>query len=143
MNLFNRSISINVQLVDEKSVRVNGCFLDSHHEICLTLGVDIERYTINSATGEFRRAPHTDCEKAQILINSLVGINLNNNVRRQIQKAVGIDYGCTHLVDLTLECVKGLIQAKFQLMHLTMPPEEIRDVVGKYLEGSCLHYKKA
>jgi len=116
MYLFNRSISVNARSIDEKTVIVDGFLLDSHHELCITLGVDLESNTITSADGEFRRVPHTDCGQTQKLINNLVGVDLNCNVRKQIQVAVGLNNGCTHLTDLTLECVKGLLQAKFRLM---------------------------
>jgi len=142
MYLFNRSITVNVRSDDEKTVTVDGFLLDSHHELCLTLGVDLESNIITSAESEFRRIPHTDCGQTQKLINNLVGIDLNRNVRKQIQAAVGMNYGCTHLTDLTLECVKGFRQAKYQLMHLTLQEEEIKGLVEQYLEGSCLHYKK-
>ena len=141
MYLFNRSISVNVRSEDEKTLTVNGFLLDSHHELCITLGVDLESNTITSADGEFRRVPYTDCGQTRKLINNLVGVDLNRNVRKQIQVAVGLKYGCTHLTDLTLECVKGLRQAKFQLMQHTMQEEKIKGLVEQ-LEGSCLHYKK-
>ena len=142
MYLFNRTISVNVRSEKENTVTVEGVFLDSLHELCLTLEVDMESYIITSADGKLRRVPHEDCGQTQKLINNLVGVDLNRNVRKQIQAAVGLDYGCTHLTDLTLECIKGLLQAKFQLMHLTMQDEEIRGLLEQYLEGSCLHYKK-
>ena len=143
MYLFNRSITVNVRTKDEKTVTVDGYFLDSHHELCLTIEVDIESNIITSANGEFRRSPHPDCEQTQKRIKNLVGVDLNRNVRRQIQAVVGLKQGCTHLTDLTLECVKGLIQAKFQLMHLTMQEKEISVLVEQYLAGSCLHYKES
>jgi len=142
MYLFNRSISVNVRSVDEKTVTVDGFWLDSQHELCLTLQVDLESNTITVANGEFRRVPHKDCGQTQKLINNLVGIDLDRNVRKQVQVAVGLNYGCTHLTDLTLECVKGILQAKFRLMHLTMQEEEIKGLAQQYLEGSCLHYKR-
>lgn len=142
MYLFNRSISVNVRSVDDKTITVDGFLLDSHHELCITLGVDLGSNTITAADGEFRRVPHTDCGDTQKLIKNLVGIDLNRSVRKQIQVAVGLNYGCTHLTDLTLECVKGLLQARFRLMHLTMHEEEIKGLVEQYLEGSCLHYNK-
>lgn len=141
MYLFNRTISVNVRSADGKILTVDGTFLDSHHELCLTLEVDMENYTIIGADGELRRTPHVDCGQTQERIKQLIGINLTRNVRKQIQAAVGLSEGCTHLTDLTLECVKGLIQSKFRLMHLTMPPEEIKNQVETYLKGSCLHYK--
>ena len=142
MYLFNRSISVNVRSKDEKTFMVEGVFLDSQHELCLTLEVDLASYVITSADGELRRVPHSDCGQAQKLINNLVGIDLNRNVRKQVQVAVGFKDGCTHLTDLTLECVKGILQAKFRLLHLTMQEEEIKGLAQQYLEGSCLHYKR-
>ena len=142
MYLFNRSITVNVRSIDGKSVTVDGFFLDSHHELCITLGVDLESNTITSAEGEFRRAPHSDCWQTQEKINKLIGVNLNRYVRKQIQIAVGLEEGCTHLTDLTLECVKGIIQAKFRLMHLNMQADEIQPQIQQYLAGSCQHFKK-
>ncbi len=143
MYLFNRSISVNVRSKDEKTVTVDGFFLDSHHEICLTFDVDLESYKITSAFGELRRAPHSDCEQIQVRIKELIGINLKHDVRKQIQAAIGLNEGCTHLTDLALECVKGLLQAKFVLMHRSMQPEEFYVQLGQFLEGSCLHFNKS
>jgi hypothetical protein len=142
MYLFNRSISVNVSLEDEKTVRVNGVFLDTQHELCLTLEADLKSYTITSAVGELRRTPHADCGPVNERIKELVGVNLNRNVRKQVQAAVGLEHGCTHLTDLTLECVKGLLQAKYQLMRLTMQPAEMKVQVEQQLKGNCLHYKR-
>ena len=142
MYLFNRSISINVSLVGEKILTAKGIFLDSQHELCLTLEVDLDSYTISSADGELRRAPHIDCIHIQERIHELVGINLKSNVRKQIQAAVGLEYGCIHLTDLALECVKGLRQAKYQLMYSTMKPAEMKVEIEQQLKGICLHYKK-
>ncbi|HZK85640.1 MAG TPA: DUF2889 domain-containing protein [Desulfosporosinus sp.] len=142
MYLFNRNITVNVRTEDEKTLTVEGVFLDSHHELCITLEVDLESYKITSADGELRRVPHLDCKQTQNLISNLVGIDLNRNVRKQILLAVGLNKGCTHLTDLTLECVKGLIQARFHLMRLRMPALEIKGIVRQYLAGSCLHFKK-
>ena len=143
MYLFNRSITVNVRSLDGKLMTVDGFFLDSHHELCLTLGVNLESNTITSAEGEFRRAPHSDCGLTQEKIEKLIGVNLNRYVRKQIQAAVGLEHGCTHLTDLTLECVKGIIQAKFRLMHLNMEAKDIQPQVQQYLAGSCQHYKKS
>ncbi|AFQ46441.1 DUF2889 domain-containing protein [Desulfosporosinus meridiei] len=142
LHLFNRSISISVRSKDKDTLTVDGTFIDTHHELCLTLEIEIKTRTITTAMGEFRRAPHTDCAETQKRIPKLVGINLNKNVRRQVQAAVGLKEGCTHITDLTLECVKSLMQASYQLMHLTMREEQITEIVENYLEGSCFHYNK-
>lgn len=140
MYLFNRSISVSVRSEDQKIIIVDGTFLDTHHEMCLTLQVDLESYTIISANGELIRTPHLDCKIVKERINELRGINLSHNVRKQIQAVVGLEEGCTHLTDLALECVKGLVQAKFRLMHLNMSPEELKIELEKTLNGGCLHY---
>lgn len=146
MYLFNRSISVNARLADKRTVTVDGFFLDSHHELCLSIKVDLESNVITSAEGEFRRVPHTDCAFIKERINQLIGLNLNRNVRRQILTAVGLKEGCTHLAELALECVKGLMPARLQFMRLTMREEETNEIVEHYvedyLEGSCRHYKK-
>ncbi|WP_045574300.1 DUF2889 domain-containing protein [Desulfosporosinus sp. I2] len=141
MYLFNRSISVNVRLEDKETLRVEGFFLDTHHELCLSIKVDLESNTITSADGELRRVPHTDCAYTKDRIKKLIGTNLNRSVRRQIQAAVGLKEGCTHLTDLALECVKALMQARYQLMNLTMREEEVNKMVEQFLEGSCQHYK--
>lgn len=142
MYLFNRSISVNVRTIDLKTVSVDGIFLDTHHELCMTLEVDAKSQTITAATGEFCRFPHTDCVKTQELIKKLIGINLNKNVRKQVQAAVGHKDGCTHITELTLECVKGFLQATYKLMNLAMPADEVDKLIEQYLEGSCFHYQK-
>lgn len=142
MYLFNRSITVNVQMEEENIVIIQGVFLDSHHELCLTLKVDFKNNEIVAANGEFRRSPHIECKQIEVKIKDLVGINLNGNVRCQVLKAVGLEHGCTHVTDLTLECVKGLVQSRLKLMHLTLSTEETKDLVEDYLSGTCLYYKK-
>lgn len=142
MYLFNRSISVNVRSQDMKILNVEGVFIDTHHELCLTLGIDIETYTIVSAQGELRRSPHSDCRETQKQIEGLVGIDLRKNVRRQVLAVVGLKDGCTHIADLTLECVKGVMQATYQLMHKTMQAEQVDKIVNQFLAGSCFHYQR-
>jgi len=142
MYLFNRSISVNVRSIDTKTVSVDGVFLDTYHELCMTLEVDVESQTITAATGQFCRFPHTDCAETQERIKRLIGTNLNQNVRKQVQTAVGQKNGCTHITELTLECVKGFMQATYKLMNLTMPAEQVDELIEQYLEGNCFHYQK-
>jgi len=139
--LFNRSININVRSSDSTILTVNGTFLDSHHEICLTLVVDILTYTIVGAEGELLRTPHGNCRETRQLIENLIGLTIDKGIRRKLQSAVGYENGCTHLFELALECVKGLIQAKYSLMNLTLSPEQVTTYVEEYLRDSCYHYQ--
>lgn len=141
MHLFNRSITVNVQTDDHKLARVSGVFLDSHHELCLNLTVDLENATVTTATAELRRTPHPDCGEVEKQVQQLVGFKLTHGVRKKIQAAVGQEAGCTHLSDLTMECVKGFVQARFGIMDQTMPEAELNAYVEDYLKGSCHHFR--
>jgi hypothetical protein len=142
LNLFNRTINISVNTVDEQHVQVNGVFMDSSHELVLSLNVDIDHFVITAAQGELRRAPHEDCQETAQDVQNLVGIDLNRNVRRQVVNAVGGEKGCVHFEELALECVKGVKQAKFRLLRLSRPAEEVRATIYDILEGTCHHYQK-
>lgn len=142
MNLFNRTITVSVQTKGEKHVAVDGIFIDSHHELYLSLTVDIETFKVTDAYGELRRGPHEDCFVTEKKPSNLVGLDLTRNVRKQIITAVGGNQGCTHFEELALECVKGLKQAKFRLMKLSMPTEEVDNLINDYLKDSCYHYRK-
>lgn len=142
MYLFNRSISINVQSEDGKMLIVNGLFIDMHHEICLTLTVDFEQYVILNAEGELIRTPQQECRQTKELLRNLNGLSLEKGVRKRIQAAVGLNSGCTHLVDLAVECVKGVLQAKFRLMQLSLSKEEFEQKLHEHLEGTCYYHNR-
>ena len=142
MNVFNRTITVSVQTKDDQHVVVDGIFIDSHHELFLNMTVDIESFKVIAAYGELRRAPHEDCLITGKLTLNLEGIDLTRNVRKQIAAAVGGERGCTHFEELALECVKGFKQARFRLMRLTMPLEEVNTQLNDYLKGSCYHYRR-
>lgn len=128
--------------VDEQHVQVDGVFMDSNHELVLSLNVDINNFVIIAAQGELRRAPHEDCQETAQYVRNLVGINLSRNVRRQVVNAVGGENGCVHFEELALECAKGAKQAKFCLLRLRRPAEEVRATLYDILEGTCHHYQK-
>ncbi len=140
MNLFNRTISVSVRDIDEQHVVVDGVFIDSLHELVLSMTVNIKEFIVTASHGEFRRAPHEDCLCTVILTENLVGINLIRNVRRQVVTAVGGEKGCVHIEELALECVKGVKQANVALMRLSMPPEEVHSQIYDILEGTCHHF---
>jgi hypothetical protein len=142
LNLFNRTINISVKTVDEQHVQADGIFMDSNHELVLSMIVDIDKFVITSAQGELRRAPHEDCRETAPCTQNLAGVDLSRNVRRQVVAAVGGGNGCVHFEELALECIKGVKQAKFRLMRLSRPAEEVHETIYDILEGTCHHFKK-
>lgn len=140
MNLFNRTISVSVKDIDEQHVVVEGVFIDSFHELVLSMTVNIENFVVTASQGEFRRAPHEDCLCTVNLTGSLVGIDLKRNVRRQVISAVGGKRGCVHVEELALECVKGVKQANVILMRRRLSTEEVYSKMFDILEGTCQHF---
>jgi Protein of unknown function (DUF2889). len=132
---------VNITTENNKIATINGIFLDTNHEICLTLTADLDTFLILSASGELRRTPHEECLHCESLIPSLAGLQIGPTLNKKIKAAVGLEYGCAHLADLALECVKSFFQGKFTVMQRTQTIEEIETQVGTYLKGSCYHYR--
>lgn len=142
MNLFNRTMTVSVNTLDEDRAVAQGVFIDSHHELVLSMTVNMNNFKVLEAEGELRRAPHQDCISTDERVKNLIGIDLTHNVRRQILRAVGEEAGCTHFTELALECVKGIKQAKFHLMGLELPPEVVHSQLQDLLKGTCFHFRK-
>jgi len=141
VNLFNRSISVSITTEDKKTATINGIFLDTHHEICLTLAADLDTFKILTAGGELRRVPHEDCRHCERLIKNLAGLQIGPALNKQIKACVGSESGCAHLADLTMECVKSFIQGKGTMMLQNLCEEESDLFIGTFLKGTCYHYR--
>jgi hypothetical protein len=141
VNIFNRSISVSITTEDKKIATINGIFLDTHHEICITLTADLDTFKILTASGELRRVPHEDCLHCESLIKNLTGLQIGPALNKQIKACVGLESGCAHLADLAMECVKSFIQGKGNVMQQTLSEEEVDLIIGTFLKGSCYHYR--
>ncbi|MDR3288410.1 MAG: DUF2889 domain-containing protein [Peptococcaceae bacterium] len=145
MNLFNRSITVNVNTADKKILEIAGTFIDSYHELYITLVVDIEQNQIDEARGEMKRTPNEHCFYVEGLIPQLKGISLETGIRKRVLQTVGGSGGCTHLTELVLECIKGAIQGRFKLMELSRPELSLEDLVrtgASMYKNSCYTYSK-
>lgn len=141
MNIFNRSISVSITTEDKKSATINGIFIDTHHEMCLTLTADLDTYKILAASGELRRVPHEDCRHCESQIKNLAGLQIGPALNKRIKACVGFESGCAHLADLAMECVKSFIQGKGTVMQQSLSEEEVDLFIGKFLKGTCYHYR--
>lgn len=141
MNLFNRTITVSVKKIDEQHIVVDGLFMDSYHELILSMTVNIKNFVVTASQGMFQRAPHEDCLSTGKHAGNLVGIDLSRNVRRQVITAIGGENGCVHFEELALECVKGMKQANVRLMKLSLPEDEVHSQLYDTLEGTCYHFR--
>lgn len=142
MYLFNRTISTQTRTDDGKLIFVEGLFLDTYHEINLSLTIDRKQRKIIQAEGELRRTPFSDCSAAQAKIKALEGIEFGTQLRKKLQLAVGGEQGCTHILELALECVRAAFQSEYRLMRDELSEEERDRRVLNLLEGSCFHYRR-
>ena len=141
MYVYNRSLNVNVQSGQGEMVLINGVFLDTFHEMCLTLEINLNTLTVIKASGQLKRLPHQDCADVENRIPLLTGLTLRKGVRKQIKQAVGGREGCTHLADLALQCIESLVQARYSIMKEIMTQEEIFTANEQFLQGTCYHFR--
>ncbi|HWI54309.1 MAG TPA: DUF2889 domain-containing protein [Desulfobacteria bacterium] len=137
MALFNRTKSCSVELLNETLLEVKGLFIDSFHEINLTLHVSISNLEIVWAKAEMVRTPHPACMEAAVEGEKLIGIKIGPGSRKAIQEAVGHSHGCTHIADLALDTAKAAIQANFKLQRSDMTREQRHEMFVEKLAGTC------
>ena len=106
-NLFHRHKNVAVWQCGEEGLQATGSFLDSFHEV----GVLVDC----SATGRigrfdatFMRAPDRICFGTVELVQALVGQNVNELSRRDINRCAGGGEGCAHLLDISRDTLAEL-----------------------------------
>lgn len=141
MNVFNRSVTVNVSVLDEERVVANSVFIDSYHEFVLNLTVDAKRFIVLDAEGQINRCPFQECASIVTKVKKLIGLDLSHSVTKQVKYAVGGESGCTHFTELTLECVKGIRQANYRISEMKMPIKDVHANYDNLLKGTCFHYR--
>lgn len=137
MAIFNRSKFCSVDQIGPDLLEAKGTFIDTVHEINLTLQVKIDNLEILSAKADMVRVPHKTCEEAQGEDSKLVGIKIGAGSRKAVQNAVGHDHGCTHLTDLTMDLIKAVVQANYRLENRALTKEQMLTKHVVSLGGSC------
>lgn len=140
MALFNRVKSCSVDEINNGLFKANGTFIDTYHEINLTLHVKKNDLEIVWAKAEMVRIPQTHCAEAQGQDRFLVGIRIGPGLRKAIQNAIGNDRGCTHLADLALDLVKAVIVANNKAGEPFLKKEELEDKYINLYGGTCNHW---
>lgn len=139
MAIFNRVKTCTVEQPADGIFEVKSTFIDSFHEINLTIQVDYKLMEIISASACMVRVPHPDCRVAESQAGNLAGIKIAHGARKAILGAVGHAHGCTHIADLALDAVKAAIQANFKIQARELSQEERTAKLYEQLAGTC-HY---
>ncbi|MDA8212795.1 MAG: DUF2889 domain-containing protein [Clostridia bacterium] len=140
MALFNRVKSCSVDELDQSLLEAKGIFIDTFHEINMTLHVNKDNLEIVWAKADMIRLPQAYCKEAQKQDRNLVGIKIGPGVSKAIQNAVGSDRGCTHLADLALDLVKSVIVTNTKLKLQGLSKEEIEEKLTDMFGGTCYHW---
>ncbi|MFZ3170406.1 MAG: DUF2889 domain-containing protein [Carboxydocellales bacterium] len=140
MALFNRVKSCSVEDINDGLYEAKGTFIDTFHEIHLTIQVKKDNLEIVKAKADLVRIPHKYCKEAQDRDRYLVGLKIGSGLVKAIGDAVGKELGCVHLVDLTLDLTKAVMIANTKVVELSLNKEEMLDKYIGLFSGTCYHW---
>ncbi len=113
MSIFDRSIKVEVEWMEEGKFRVTGHLNDTYHEIKLNAEFSHPKLEILSIKGEFIRHPHQECLPTLENLERLKGIRVRGDFYQRIQELVGGAAGCAHLNSLFYEMGQAVVQGRF------------------------------
>ena len=113
MSIFDRSIKIKVEWMEEGKFRVAGHLDDTYHEIKLDVEFSHPKLEIVSIKGDFLRHPHQECLPTLDNLERLTGIRVKADFYQRIQESVGRAAGCAHLNNLLYEMGQAVVQGRF------------------------------
>ncbi|MHB1167014.1 MAG: DUF2889 domain-containing protein [Carboxydocellales bacterium] len=140
MALFNRVKSCSVEDINDGLYEAKGTFIDTLHEVNLTIQVKKDNLEIVKAKADLVRTPQKYCTEAQDRDRYLVGLKIGPGLGKAIEDAVGKEQGCVHLADLTLDLAKAVIVANNKVVELSLNKEEIVDKYIGLFSGTCCHW---
>jgi len=121
MALFERNKNIKIDLIEKGLLKVETSMLDNIHHITTIFHVSFPKKEIIHAEADFRRAPYVGvCRQTSNLMKNLIGLKIRSKFTQKVIEAIGEKKGCHHLVDLTLEMPKGLMQFLVKSQNLPL-----------------------
>ena len=106
-SLFHRHKTISVWISELNVLHTTASFLDSFHELGLQASCDTAG-NILAFNGSFLRAPDAICFGTARLPANLIGRNLREISRKELNRELGGSEGCAHLLDLGQELLLDL-----------------------------------
>jgi hypothetical protein len=109
-NLFHRHKNVAVWQTSGNLLQATGSFLDSFHEVGIAAECDLSG-KIKTFAATFMRAPDQICFGTAKLVHDLVGQNIRQLTRREINRCAGGAEGCAHLLDIGRDTVAEVHKA--------------------------------
>ncbi|HKG23388.1 MAG TPA: DUF2889 domain-containing protein [Blastocatellia bacterium] len=115
MATFSRTVSVEMDWVDESSFEIRGSLDDNVHSLRARLVVSFPDYTIREASGDITRMPYTGfCQGALAVLPKFVGERVGRGFRRRAAEIVGGAESCNHLHTL----ITNMAATAFQMNYL-------------------------
>ncbi len=108
MITFNRSQIVGAEFIDSDTVRFNGIQEDHIYGMEITMEVQIASGVIQKINGKMKRVTNFVCPEAVRMLNTAVGMSLQEEGwEKTIMKEIGRK-GCEHLAEIIIECGRSL-----------------------------------
>ncbi len=109
-NLFHRHKNVAVWQCGTDGLQATGSFLDSFHEVGIVVDCSAAG-RIGRFDATFMRAPDQICFGTSGLVQKLVGQNIKELTRRDINRCAGGGEGCAHLLDISRDTLAELAKS--------------------------------
>lgn len=114
MSAFSRTVSVEMDWLDESSFEIRGSLSDNVHALTARLVVSHPDFTIREATAEITRMPYTGyCTGAVGALSGLVGHKLGRGFRRLAAQTIGGSESCNHLHTLIINMGASAFQMNY------------------------------
>lgn len=140
LELYARHKALTVTLSGQEEMTAVSSLNDGIHIVEVTLVCRASTAEIISAQAKMIKYPWNLCEVAAKQITLIEGLKIGPGIRSEIERRIGKKKGCTHVVDLAIEAVRGIIQGQYRLRYLPTTREERINMVQSDMEGTCFSY---
>ena len=142
MRLYNRSISSYAERIADDRMVLGSFFIDTFHELNVTLEVHLPDLTILAAHAEMQRSPYPICADVMKNVHALVGKSAGAGIGKLARETLGGPQGCAHLEETLLEAVRSAIQAEFVSSGIGLAEDEKVEVYRKKWQNTCYAWSR-
>ncbi len=142
MRLYNRSVSSFAEKVADDRMVLEASFIDTFHELNVTLEVRLPDQVIVAARAEMQRSPYPICADVMDRVKDLIGQTAGAGIGRVVRGSLGGPQGCSHLAELVLEAVRSAVQAEFVETGRGLTRTEQVEVYRKKWKDTCYVYSR-
>ncbi len=147
MAYYVRDKRLTVDYLEDNLLFAKGSMNDNHHDIELLMKIRLPEKEIVWAESRMDRIPHPGrCEAALKLAQGLVGLRIERGVIKRLQKGLGGESGCVHIVALAIDLIQYCAYIKSRpeaeaILRLRLHDQgEFHKLWQKDLAGTCVTF---